>query len=517
MPVSPSTVDIHSVRRDQLWYLPASKVAFRLFLTCWLIYSLHVATNTVREIYLALSLADHLSFRVDDYAHLHPDLFEKPGYGWHIGANPGGSLIGAIPYALAKPVVDPILKRVNQQRAGQTNPPVYNSPYPLARKFFEESWRRGLDVKFGLAAIIMQTGAMAPISALGAVIMFYLLRHVFSSDRTALWMALLYAFGTPVFFRTGYLNHNLMIAHFALFGFLMLWNPSARDWPSLTARYFLAGVCGGMSLLLDYSGVMMLLGLFGYAVLKVFLASSLNEAIRRGAWYVAGTLPPVGMLWFYQWRSFGHPFYPGQHWMPPVAWIEVGYQGFGPPQFELLWGLLFDYRYGLFLSCPLFLLAVLGWVVNRYHRFMPDLELGAMLALAVGLWLFCGGISYTRLQYNTGIRYLAPLFPFVFVPAAIVLAKAPGWLKWSFVLVSVTQAWSMAMYRDVELGLGLLEPPMRILLGGFQLPLLTTLQRMGGQFGDYFRTGASPLPLFALAGVILFLVWRPAAPAADRR
>src|SRR6476659_6717726 len=58
-------------------------IAVRLFLTCWLVYSVHVATNTVREIYLALAIGDRLSFRVDEYAHLHPDLFEKPGYGWH--------------------------------------------------------------------------------------------------------------------------------------------------------------------------------------------------------------------------------------------------------------------------------------------------------------------------------------------------------------------------------------------------------------------------------------------------
>ena len=32
---------------------------------------------------------------------MHPDLFDKPGYGWHIGANPGGSMVGAIPYALS--------------------------------------------------------------------------------------------------------------------------------------------------------------------------------------------------------------------------------------------------------------------------------------------------------------------------------------------------------------------------------------------------------------------------------
>src|SRR4051794_9291273 len=186
-----------SFLRPAPWIYSARSIAVRLFVTCWLIYSLHVATNTVREIYLALAIGDHLSFRVDEYAHMHPDLFDKPGYGWHIGANPGASMVGAIPYAASRPVVDRIIAAVNRSRAKTREAPAYNSPWPLARKFFEESWRRGYDVKFGLAAVIMQSLAMAPISALAVVAMFFLLRRVFGSDRIGLWMALLYAFGTP--------------------------------------------------------------------------------------------------------------------------------------------------------------------------------------------------------------------------------------------------------------------------------------------------------------------------------
>ena len=53
-------------------------IAWRLFLTCWLVYGLHFATNTVRDIYPALSLGDHLSLDVSEYVGLHPDIFEIP-------------------------------------------------------------------------------------------------------------------------------------------------------------------------------------------------------------------------------------------------------------------------------------------------------------------------------------------------------------------------------------------------------------------------------------------------------
>ena len=171
---------------------------------------------------------------------MHPDLFEKKGYGWHIGNNPGASMLAAIPYALARPVIDPIVKRVQQNRAatGLTEPPSYNSPFPMQREFYKEAWRRGFDIKFGLAAFVMQVFCMAPLSALGVVVMFFVLRRMFESDGTALWLSLLYAFGTPVFFRTGFLNQNMMLGHIAFMGFVAMWNPGGSERWSTTARLF---------------------------------------------------------------------------------------------------------------------------------------------------------------------------------------------------------------------------------------------------------------------------------------
>jgi len=493
------------------WRFSTRGLAVRLFFTCWLIYSLHLATNTVREIYLALAIGDHLSFRVTEYANMHPDLFEKKGYGWHIGANPGASMLAAIPYAVTRPVVDRIVARVNRQRAasGQA-PPVYNSPWPMSRHFFEESWRRGLDVKFGLAAIIMQTLCMAPVSALGVVAMFFLLRHIFLSDRSAFWLSILYAFGTPVFFRTGYLNHNLMLGHFVLMGFLALWNPGGMlPWKENT-RYFAAGLAGGAALLFDYSGVVLLGTLFGFGVLRKW-PSPISERIRAAGWYVAASLFPIGLLWFYQWQSFGHPFYPGQHWMPPVEWIDLGYQGFTLPQADIFRMLLFDYRFGLFVTCPLFMLAMAAPWVKRDRERLPALELAFLLVSVAAFVIFCSGISYTRLQFNTGIRYLAAIFPVLFVPLAVVLMRIHPRLAFCLALFSIAENWALAMHRDVERGLGVLDPILQIYLGGFKLPLLTVLSRMT-QLQEIFSAGVSPLPLFLLAGGLLFVIWSKRLP-----
>jgi len=115
------------------WRLSATSTAWRLFATCWLVYAIHASTDVVREHYPAVALADDFTFRLDDYGGLHPDLFEKPGYGWHIGNNPGISLFAAVPYFLSRPAVDRIVNKVEAGRAarGDTIPPAFNSPRAL--------------------------------------------------------------------------------------------------------------------------------------------------------------------------------------------------------------------------------------------------------------------------------------------------------------------------------------------------------------------------------------------------
>jgi len=176
----------------------------------------------------------------------------------------------------------------------------------------------------------------------------------------------------------------------------------------------------------------------------------------------------------------------------------------------LLLMLAFDYRFGFFTSCPLMLLAVPSPLLNRgAHRRLPALELAVLLLLFVAFWVFFSGSNYTRLQFNNGIRYMSSMFPFLFVPAAVVLARLPRPVVWFVAVLSVTQSWCLAMYRDVERGLGLLEPILRVFTDGFQLPLLTRLSLMGGQYGDYLSGKVSVLPLFVLTAAVLYGIWSP--------
>ena len=162
------------------WRFSTRGVALRLFLTCWIVFALHFATNTVREIYPALALSDHVSFDVSEYEGLHPDIFRMPERGVFINNNPGASIMGAVPYVLLRPVTDKIIEQVKNSRAAnpQAEPTKYDTIYPMAQEFYRKTREKGFDVKFGLAAGIMQAFCMAPISALSVVVMFWLLLSV---------------------------------------------------------------------------------------------------------------------------------------------------------------------------------------------------------------------------------------------------------------------------------------------------------------------------------------------------
>lgn len=483
-------------------------LGWRIFLTAWIVFTLHVSTDIVREHYPAMALGDDFSFRLDDYGGLHPDLFETPGRGWHIGNNPGISMFAAIPYALARPVIDPIVERVRERRdaAGLVEPPEYDSEWPNQRAFFAEAWRRGLDVKLALAAFVMQALFMAPVCAGAVVIMFGVLRHVFSSDRMGAGMALLFAFGTPLFYRAGFLNHNMVLGLIAFAAFVLIWDPSGVRPLTVRAQFMVAGLAAGLTVLFDYSGVVLVAGLFIYAHVVNRRSWSIGEFVRRTAWFGVGGAPSVALLWFYQWRAFGNPFLPGQHWMPPVEFIDLGYRGYGPPQLELLRLLAFDHRFGLFVFCPLLLLAFLA-MRGRGDARLPRREMWACLAVFVGVWVFFSGSNYTRLQFNSGPRYMAPVVPFLFVPAAVVLARLPRLLLRLIGVGSIGLAWSLSMYREVERPLGVLDPVVRSLVEGPQLPVLEALGRTGGVYGGLGAGGTSALGPMAVAAAVIAVLW----------
>jgi hypothetical protein len=459
----------------------------------------------VREIYPALSLGDRLSFDVSEYLGFHPDIFEVPGRGAFINNNPGASILGAVPYALARPLIDRGVDRIQRARVASPAPTAeYRTIYPMAREFMRKARERGLDVKFGLGAGVMQAFVMAPLSAASVVVMFRVLANLTGSTRAALWLALLYGFATPVLYRTAQLNQNLLVAHFALFAFVLLWRPGHPLSGPRRPAYLLAGLFAGWTVVLDYSGLVVLVVLAGYALMR---RNSLPPEAQspQDVWcFAAGATASLAVLLAYQWSAFGHPLWPAQVYMPPAQFTGYGYRGMDWPRFDLLWGTAFDKRYGLFVSAPILLLAlyVPAWW-RRGGRLLGRPETACVLLVCALLFVFCAANQYGRLQFNTGVRHVVPVTPFLFLLVAGVLRRMPPLAAVLFGILGTYWSWCLAMYRDVEQGLGVLESLIHVSLEGFRLPWITTLERMG-----LLGSAASAAPLFAVAAAVIWALWR---------
>ncbi|MGH7476596.1 MAG: glycosyltransferase family 39 protein [Longimicrobiales bacterium] len=478
---------------------PPSRLLVRLFLTVWLVYGLHLATNVVRETYLAVSLGTSLSVRVDDFIGLHPDLFVIEGRGGYINNNPGASLLAAVPYALARPAID-VLFRLRPALGAPKPPATYEDPRPNRTRFMNEARARGLDVRLGLAAITMQLGLMAPLGALAAVLLFVFLRERLGSESQALWLTLLYAFGTPIFFRSAFLNQNALLAHFTLFAYLLVASARGLSPPRLAA----AGALLGLGLLCDYSAAPLLLAFGGWILIEAYRRQHGAAAtLRRVGAFCLGAAIPVALLLGYQWLAFGNPWFPAQSYMPPTALSGSGWNGLFWPIPELLWRNLFDPRYGLLVFCPMLAAALLAPALRLRPGGPTHSELALIFAAAAALYLFSSSVQFALLQFNTGVRYLVPAVPLLFIALVPVLLAAPAWLRWLLVIPSVTISWAVSMAReDVPTALA------RVFMQGFELPVLTVLQKMSSGYLPQLEQGVSPVPLFVLAGVVLWLLWR---------
>lgn len=485
---------------------------WRLFLTVWLIYSMHATTNVVRETYLAISLGGYGTVRVDKYLGLHPDLFMIPGRGAYINNNPGASILGAAAYAFVHPMIR-LAVRLKPSIAAPKPPARYDDPRPNRTPFMNMARARGLDVVLGLAAIGIGVLLMAPLAGLATVLMYRALRERLGDERAALNWSLVYAFATPIFFRSGFLNQNAILAHCVLGAWVALTgfrgsrrngdSDGAPPTPSARAR-FVAGLLLGVGLLCDYSAVPFLIVFGLWTLSDGWRAGGLAGALRWTMQYAGGISIPVVVLLGYQWIAFGNPFFPAQRYMPPTEFSARGRLGFSLPTRELLWGNLFDLRYGLFAFCPLLIAAFAAPLVRNREGGPTNRELGRIFASVAALYLFSSANQYANLQWNTGVRYMVPATPLLFLVAIPVLRRMPAVIMALVVSISLVISLAVTMTReDVPTALAI------VARWGPTLPVLIVLRKMESGYAlrlPWFTIWV----LYAFVALVLWIVWRRA-------
>ena len=226
--------------------------------------------------------------------------------------------------------------------------------------------------------------------------------------------------------------------------------------------------------------------------------------------FVLGSVPPVLFLLYSQWAMYGNPFLPGQFWMPHQnEYVGEGMRGFTAPDPGLFLLNLFAPGYGLFVWGPLLLVAL---IPSRFYSaeslVLPRRERMFVFVLVLAFLVFCSSNQYSRLQWNTGFRYLLPLVPFLFLALADHLARlSAGVLAFLSALVFL-HSWVLTMVRHVsDQGDVIIENWRRFLGGGVQLPWLNVLRSTPSLPYDWLHSPALPYGVLAFGGLVIAGIW----------
>lgn len=431
-----------------------ASVQVRLFLVCWIVYSTFFATNVVREHYPAFALIERGDWICDRYEGFHADLFRHTDGHVYTGNNVMGSLL-AVPSLLAfDPLLDALEERSQAKLAesGGAVDATYDTKYPLRQALFRKVKQAGLDLRFGAATAVTSAFLMAPLCAALVVLMFSTLVSRGIARERATWLAFLFAFATPVFYRSAHLNHNVFLM-LALFGaFLLLWPRPGQPESLSTSRRAWAGFLCGLAIALDYAGVVPAGMLALYFVVTRARGAGLGTALRECVPCVLAALPPILFLLGTQWAMYGDPFTPGQLVMPRQnEYVDVGARGIMLPSGEVFLKNLVSPSWGLLPFAPLLVFAFLpGRALRERERVLPRRERAWAWAFALAFCLFCAMNVYSLLQFNTGFRYLLPIVPFLFLLAADHLAQlGRRWLA-ALSIAVVLHATVLSMTREVS-------------------------------------------------------------------
>jgi hypothetical protein len=490
--------------------MSARGIQVRLLLTCWIVYALHFSVFVTREAYLVMSVAERGTARLDEYAGLHSDLAEVPGRGVYLLNNPGVSLAAAPLYWMALPIMNRIAP-VHPPKPGEKVTAETKETRGNNIKFYRLARERGLDVRLGAVAGFTAVFFMAPLAALSVVLMFRIFARLGYSQKSSLWLALLYAFATPIFFRSATLSLNLLVTLLGLAAFVLLWWPAGTRPEQEKWRYILAGFLCGYAVLTDYSGAVSAAALGLYAFALQLRDKKLWPGFRFSLWYLVGAAAPVIYLLYWQWACYGSPWLPGQFYLPKemLKGLYTNDLGVGPPKPIILWDLLFDPLYGLLVFAPIFALVLYHFVIaRRGESRLPKHVIRFSWAFFAAMMLFLSCIYYTmRHQWQDGVRYIVPTLPFLFLLVGEVMARIPRAVAWTVGIAAALEMWCLAMVREDPL-----ESIRRVFVTGPELPWLTALIKTAAQYAPQLEDGASPFGLFLITGLLIWAIWRARDP-----
>jgi hypothetical protein len=197
---------------------------------------------------------------------------------------------------------------------------------------------------------------------------------------------------------------------------------------------------------------------------------------------------PAGAVLLSQWR-YGNPF-TGQHWMPDQnIYVNQGARGWTLPDPQLFLLNLFDPAFGMYTWGPLLLLALVpAWWYRTGSLVLPRRERRFVAAAWVAFLLFASANQYSRLQFNSGFRYLVPLVPFLVLAIADTWARLRWGVKVAIAAAVVFHSWVLTVYREP-----VLESYRLLVTEGPQLPWYRVLSMTANPANPWWARGGPAL------------------------
>ncbi len=353
---------------------------------------------------LARSLVERRSLDIDPYHH---NTGDKSFYeGRHFSDKaPGTSLLAAPAYAIYSAYL---------KVTGGAPPASVSAP---PRDGDELSYLVNPSFRKALYLCNLSTNAAAG-AVLGAVFFLVLRRRFALPPRHALGATIVLGWGSLVFpYATMFYGH--VLAATCLFGSFAALTARA---PGARASLLAAGLLSGLAVLVELPTAAAVAGLGAYAVLRFR---------RRSAWFLAGLVAPVALLFAYQQAAFGHPLRAGYALVSRAEFAQGmsrGLFGINLPRVSVFAAILAGRSRGLLYVSPILLVAFIGlgrWLASCLRR----REDRALAALASGIVLFFLLMNAGYYRWHGGAalgpRHVIPALPFLCLGLAFVPVRVP--------------------------------------------------------------------------------------------